>query len=263
MSTSIHRFYLPPSLWTDGEMTLPPGESRHACTILRLAAGDLVHLMDGAGRIAPAEITRSKRDSVSVRFVAPVNSIPVNPRPRPAITLAAALTKGKAWDATLAKATELAATIVQPLHTEHCVVRVDNEAATSKSDKWTGTLIEAAKQCGTEWLPDLRLPVDVATWARSLSSTNSTAVGELRLWASLHPGAIPLHKAIEAFQSDTHRQPNHVVIAVGPEGDFSEGERTLFDSSQFIPVRLGPFTMRADTACLAALAILRAAPWRD
>lgn len=247
------RFYVPPEEWQTGTLLLPRAEARHAAQVLRLRPGDAVHLFDGKGRSATAVIDSVHGSQVSVREVGGQTDKPMRvPRPDPEIILVPSLIKAKAWDWLLQKATELGATAIQPLVTDHSVVKPDPEDAEPKRERWHRTLVEAAKQCGTPWLPDLYAPMPLKDWLKSPHQDE-----EIRLWASLHSGAKSLIALAAAWRLSGSGQSRRYWIAIGPEGDFSETERKTLEMSDAQPVRLGPFVLRAETASLAALAVLR------
>ena len=79
---------------------------------------------------------------------------------------------------------------------------------------------------------------------------------QLKLVASLHPGALPLRECATVFRSEHGCAPKTAVWLVGPEGDFSPAEMQAAQAAGFIPVTLGPLVLRCDTAATAALAVL-------
>ena len=253
MSSSAPRFYLPPEDWRGEFLTLSEGESRHAAQVLRLQTGDDLTLFDGCGRHQSAVIESIARNRVEIRLKWNLNE-PIRQvaRPEPAITLVAAIIKGKAWDWLLQKATELGAAAIQPLLTDHCVVQMEPSEFDDKLEKWRPSLVEAAKQCGTPWLPKLHPPLTLEAWLNQ-----PIPKSELRLWASLHPQACSPRHAVEQYQQAHGKIPASIQVAIGPEGDFSAKEIVRLNDSPLVPIGLGPFTLRAETASLAALAILR------
>ncbi len=80
------------------------------------------------------------------------------PRPTHPVWLAQALTKAKSMDLIIEKATELGVSELAPLQSDHSVAQVDEEKAEAKVEKWQKLTIEAAKQCGQNWLPVVHPP---------------------------------------------------------------------------------------------------------
>lgn len=148
----MHRFYLPPHEWPGAALTGP--EAHHARNVLRLAPGDRAVVFDGRGREATVTIEAS--DSAGVRFR--VMGETVTPPLRCHITLAQAIPKGKNMDLIVQKAVEIGAAEIYPLLSARTVVQLDPESAAQKQAKWQQVAIEAAKQCGQNWLPQVHSP---------------------------------------------------------------------------------------------------------
>jgi 16S rRNA (uracil1498-N3)-methyltransferase len=252
-SPSLPRFHLPADLWRPRmDCPLPESEARHATSVLRLQPADAVIVFDGQGRHAVARLGKPARRFATVQLPDPDSWVMTAP-PSPHLVLAAVLTKQKAWDWMLTKATELGVNAIQPLTSDHCVVRPDPSAAarTAKRDRWGLDLVEAAKQCGATHLPMLHPVIPLDLWMQQ-----PVPGIMLRLWASLEPDARPLPSVLETFASPD-LQAQGVALLIGPEGDFSVREQALLRAAGIPPVRLGPLTMRAETAALAGLAIVR------
>ncbi|MBS0658554.1 MAG: 16S rRNA (uracil(1498)-N(3))-methyltransferase [Verrucomicrobia bacterium] len=240
----MHRFYLPSGSWDAKSLALEEAEAHHAVNVLRLRAGERVVVFDGAGREATAEILEgaSKR-AVPLKVLHSQQSPPLACR----LTLAQAIPKGKNMDLIIQKATELGAAEIQPLLSERTVARCDDIAeAAAKQEKWQQVAIEAAKQCGQNWLPTIgrpRPPKDfLAERARDF---------DLLLIASLQPDA----KHPRVWLRD-HPTPRRALILVGPEGDFTPAEIGLAKAAGCHPITLGPIILRTETAALYCLSVL-------
>ncbi len=143
----MHRFHLPPNDWSAA--TLTGSEAHHARSVLRLAPGARVTLFDGQGREATAEISALDSAAVQLRILHEVVTPPLRAR----ITLAQAIPKGKNMDLIVQKAVEIGAAEIFPLLSARTVVQLDAESAVQKQAKWQTVALEAAKQCGQNWLP--------------------------------------------------------------------------------------------------------------
>ena len=130
-------------------------ESHHAVGVLRLDAGEKVVIFDGQGNEATAEIVGAKSNRVELRKISQSKSAPLRCR----IVLGQAIPKGKNMELIVEKATELGAAGIAPLLSERTVVRCDEEEAGAKKQKWQRVALEAAKQCGQNWLPAVQTPV--------------------------------------------------------------------------------------------------------
>ena len=232
------RFYLPPAAWTAAPV-LTGEEARHLVQVLRIQPGAAITVFDGHGRRATAVVLTATRDQVTLQLGAVLSP----PAPRPVITLAQAIPKGKNMDLIVQKAVELGVAAIQPLVTNHTIV----QPADHKAAKWRRNALEACKQCGQDTLPVIAEPMAFIPWLVSQGVADG-----LRLIASLAPGARPLHEVLPAHPATTA-----VTLLVGPEGDFSPTETAQALAAGFLPVSLGAITLRVETATIFCLAVLR------
>jgi 16S rRNA (uracil1498-N3)-methyltransferase len=214
--------------------------------VLRLEPGDRVEILDGQGTLIEAEILSSNRKSVEVRVIQRL----VQPRPVPGVVLLQSLLKGKALDTVLEKAVELGVGQLILLDTERCVARVPASEAVRKRTVWTQTLIEAGKQSRNAWLPELLGPMSLADALAQQTAADKTWLGV----ASLESGVPALGRVLQSHSGST--TCGRLAIAIGPEGDFSPGELDEFRTFGAEAVSLGPLILRAETAAIAAAAIL-------
>lgn len=236
----MHRFHLPPENWESRR--LPPGETHHATHVLRIALGGEIQVFDGAGRRAQARLGPIEAGCASLD-IAPAS---ISRRPRCAITLAQAVPKGKNMDLIVQKATELGVACIQPLLTRHTVVELDAREAVRKREKWQATALEACKQCGQDYLPKVEVPGALEGFLRPADGH------ELRVVASLRPGARSFHDLLPTCSA----APRSAVVAIGPEGDFTDQEIEHLQAAGFQPVTLGPIVLRTETAAIYSLSVL-------
>lgn len=245
----MHRFYLPPGDWPAA--TLSGGEAHHARDVLRLQPGDRLAIFDGAGREATAAVAALGSGTVQLRILEETKSVPLRCR----ITLAQAIPKGKNMDLIVQKAVEIGAAEIVPLLSERTVVQLDPAGAAQKQSKWQTIAIEAAKQCGQNWLPQVRTPRAVENFFAGLPATEF----DLRLIGSLQPGARHLREILREFgqeQEEDNRRPATVLMMIGPEGDFTPAEIALARARGCAPLTLGPIILRVETAAIYCLSIL-------
>src|SRR5437016_6292289 len=151
----MHRFYISPENWNPDALSLSGGEAHHARDVLRMKRGDRVVLFNGRGREITAEIVDLERDEIRLRKLHETETPPLRCR----ITLAQAIPKGKNMDLIVQKAVEIGATEIAPLISERTIVDLDAKEAEQKRTKWQQIAIEAAKQCGQNWLPTVHAPL--------------------------------------------------------------------------------------------------------
>ena len=107
-----------------------------------------------------------------------------------------------------------------------------------------------AKQCGNAFLPT------VAPVQKADAFMQAARGYELKLIASLQPGAKSLKTVLAGFKAAHARAPRKVVWLIGPEGDFTPAEMNLSGTMGFEPISLGPLVLRCETAAAYALSIL-------
>lgn len=255
------RAYAPAAAADATEIRLAPEESHHLVTVNRCGRGDPVTVFDGHGHEWLTECTDPSKGAAVLRVK---ETRAAQPRSFE-ITLGQALPKGATMDDIVRQATEIGATRIVPLLSERTQVHLDGDRADRKVEKWRTGAIEAAKQCGNPWLPEitpLQAFSDFIRW--SPLSTAAIGVGvetdarpyDLKLIASLHAGTTTLKQALATYSAKHGHAPRKVLWLVGPEGDFSPAEMTAAITAGCSPITLGPLVLRSDTAAVYALSIL-------
>src|SRR3989475_1462997 len=150
----MHRFYIAPQDWNPDSLVLKGAEAHHARDVLRLQPAGRVVVFNGRGHEITAEIAKVTRDEILLRKMHEARVPPLPCR----ITLAQAIPKGKNMDLIVQKAVEIGAAGIAPLISERTIVDLDAKDAAQKQTKWKQVAIEAAKQCGQNWLPQVHAP---------------------------------------------------------------------------------------------------------
>jgi 16S rRNA (uracil1498-N3)-methyltransferase len=242
----VHRFYLPPADWHPDALRLTGSEAHHCRNVLRLEPPDKVVLFNGAGREITAEIVSSDSAQIQLRRIHEAETPPLRCR----ITLGQAIPKGKNMDLIVQKAVEIGAAEIAPILSDRTVVRLDDESAAAKQGKWQTVAIEAAKQCGQNWLPNVRTPQTLSQFFQDRRRF------DLQLIGSLQTDAMHLKKILAEFSAEHGERPTSVLMLVGPEGDFTPAELSLARSQGCRPITLGPVVLRVETASIYCLSIL-------
>jgi len=242
----MHRFYIAPETWNPDALALRGAEAHHARDVLRMKSGDRAVLFNGRGREITAEIIDLSGDEVQLSRLHEAETPPLRCR----ITLGQAIPKGKNMDLIVQKAVEIGAAEIAPLISERTIVDLDPKEAEQKKTKWQQIAIEAAKQCGQNWLPTVHAP-------RKLKDFFSHAGSfDLRLIGSLQPDAIHLKKILADYSEQHRHRPENVLMLVGPEGDFTPAELALAKTHGCLPITLGPIILRVETAAIYCLSVL-------
>ena len=236
----MQRFYAPPSQWDGQCVTLDAAEGRHAIEVMRLQEGSKTQVFDGFGRIALATLRSYSKRGVDLEL----ESVRFDPKPDFGVTLIQALPKGKLMEWIVEKAVELGATRVLPILSERTVVRLDDPERARKQEKWFRVAVEACKQCGQNWIPQIDSPQNIGDVLAA-----GPQAGELSVIGSLRASARPISEVLSKNKVDAIR------LIVGPEGDFSECEVEAFLEQEAAEVSLGTLILRSETAALYMLCV--------
>jgi 16S rRNA (uracil1498-N3)-methyltransferase len=242
----MHRFFLSPNQAQAPVLTLSGNEAHHALHVLRVRENERVVVLDGAGHEFLCEIQGLDRDTVRLK-VLQKQTLPALPH---RVTLAQAVTKAKTMDLIVQKAAELGAYRLVPILSERSVSQIEESSAAGKLEKWHATTIEAIKQCGSPWLPQIDHPQPAQKFL-----SNSERF-DLCFVASLQDDARHPREYFQSFVAEQKRLPKTVCVWVGPEGDFTPAEMNVIRQAGALPITLGHLILRSETAAIYCLSIL-------
>ena len=216
-----------------------PADSVHYFThVLRLKTGERVEIGDGRGRILRGSLSRSGAEWVLTdkTWWTPIRA------PLPPLTVMVGILKAKRWRILVEKAVELGVDTVVPVITERTVVRPQPHDLEQFVHRWQRVVREAGKQCGRPLLTQVEPPIRLAEALDEIQTPNRI-VGV--------PGG---HHC--AWQQKM-RQDVETIILIGPEGGLTEQELAGVGQIGFQPVSLGAYPLRAETAAIALVAMVR------
>ena len=245
MSRKHRSFLAPERHWQDGCVTLDERESHHLSKVLRAKEGDEVETFDGRGEIHRCRLIRIDAKRVELKSTGTVTCSPV----RPAFVLAVAVPKGKKMDEIVRQASEMGASRVVPLLTVRTEGSTDPKRLETKREKWRIGAIEACKQSGNAFLPEIEPFRAFPDWLASLSEATC------KILASLEPDALSLRQWLD--RNKAGEIPNEVALLVGPEGDFTSEEYASARATGFLPCNFGANVLRVDTAVVCAFAVAK------
>jgi 16S rRNA (uracil1498-N3)-methyltransferase len=246
MSTAIvglrqTRCYVAGQLHAGDTLSLPESASAHLGKVLRARVGDAVTLFNGQGGEYEAQILTTDRRSVRVRIGAHRSVERESPL---RLTLLQSIARGEKMDLIVQKATELGVSAIFALEAERSVVRLDKEAHRKRAEHWRAIAVSACEQCGRNRIPVIEVVADLPA-ALARAPMEDTRV-------LLEPGAE------QALSELAQRACSGMTLLIGPEGGFAADELALAREHRFTACRLGPRVLRAETAPLAALAVIQA-----
>lgn len=237
----MDRFYLSPGQWGDAP-ALTGDEAHHCCRVMRKQVGDTILVFDGWGREGEARITSVSKSEVGLDLL----NVGEAAAERPQVEIAVGIPKGKTFDLILQKAVEMGVSRIQPLVSEQGNVRFKESEGEAKREKWQRAVLEACKQCGQNFLPEVAMPLDVDSYLRELEP------GFPRFVGALTEDSRCFRPLLDELES-----PGRITLMIGPEGDFSESEYERVFEAGFTPVSLGELVLRTETAVFWMVAAVR------
>ncbi|CAN5191089.1 16S rRNA (uracil(1498)-N(3))-methyltransferase [soil metagenome] len=230
------RIFVEPGSLTTGEVSITGEEHHYIGRVRRVRVGQSVELVDGAGRRATAKIVRMTEAETFVEVAEVTEVIEAAPHVRVLVPLI----KGDRMDGCLEKLTEVGASELMVWQAERSVVRLDAAKREARVAHYAGVVEAAARQCGRARIPQVRFTATLREVLRALP------VGDRFV---LDPTA---ERGEPSGAAD-------VTVISGPEGGFSWIELDQLAAAGFLALGLGPRVLRADTAPVVAVALIRAA----
>ncbi len=233
------RLFIDAALSPGATVALERDQSNYLGNVLRLAAGDTVLVFNGRdGEWRAAVAGRKRLDSLTIREA-------TRPQDRlPDLAYVFAPLKHARLDYMVQKAVEMGASRLQPVLTRL------TQVARVNSERMRANVIEAAEQCGILSLADVAEPMPLERFL------NLREPRRLLIFCDEAVQVANPHQALSEARPDSHG----IDVLVGPEGGFAEEERALLlRQPQILRLSLGPRILRADTAAVAALALVQTA----
>ncbi len=249
MTRALHRMprlFVPQPLSAGREVRLQGEQAHYLRNVMRLREGDAARLFNAEDGEWLCTIEEAGKRQVRLRCAEKL----AEPAPPPDIDYLFAPLKSARLDYIAQKATEMGARRIRPVLTRHTVVRK------VKPERIRANAIEAAEQCNLVFVPEVlnAQPLErlLADWPAQEPERRIIHLDE----------AAPIADPIEALKQVPE---GPLAVLIGPEGGFAPEEQRLLRSLAFVhSIRIGPRIMRADTAGVAALALVQAVlgDWR-
>lgn len=229
-----------PGEYTVGEtIELSPSASQHVAVVLRLGVNDPITLFCGDNREFSALIALIQKKKVMVLITAVQDVNRESPR---SIHLAQAISKGDRMEWVIQKAVELGVSVITPIVTARCAVKLDADRLLKKQAQWQSIAIAACEQSGRNHVPKIQHVSKLDVFLQQCHTT---------LKLVLHPDT-------NASWRDYSLAAGDITLLIGPEGGLDEDEVCRAKAHAFQPLCLGPRILRTETAAIAALSVLQA-----
>jgi 16S rRNA (uracil1498-N3)-methyltransferase len=233
----MRRVFLP--IVAVGEIDLPPSQAHHLRNVLRIGRGERIEVFNGQGTVAMGEIVQVTNERVTIR----IEQINIAPNRGFYLTVAAALPKGPRADWMIEKLSEIGVDVLVPLITQRSVVVPGN---TRKQDRWARLAEQAARQARRSDVMRIESPAELpALLANPVGRTGQT-------WYLSPDQSHTMLQRVTAL-------PGALMILVGPEGGWTDGEKLAFEASGAVGVRLTQNVLRVETAAVVAAGIVLSA----
>lgn len=239
----LNSYHIQPDRWPAKEtarVLLEGPEARHLLGVLRAQTGDTLRLFDGQGRFGLFQIVAvSGKDKAELA----VQTLHLEPRPTSGLVLALGWNKSSRRDWLLEKAVELDALGIL----FWAGARSQGTPPAEVKDSWREKCVQAAKQCGTSWLPELGV---VAGGAEGLARVAAEPGGCYDVCYMLDENA-----PVDAQPDPASLATGRNLMVIGPEGGLDRRETELLSKAGFKALSLGPRPLRWETAALYCLGL--------
>jgi 16S rRNA (uracil1498-N3)-methyltransferase len=216
-------------------------DAAHLMRVLRAEAGQVYEISDNR-EVYLAEIELARKSQVSFKVLEKLERPPESVE----ITLLAALIKFDRFEWLVEKATELGVAVIQPFEATRSE-RGLAQAAAKRTVRWERIALEASQQSRRAVLPEIR---PVLRFSKALETA-----AEFRLLLDEEPQRPPILSVLPYERN----AKSTVALLLGPEGGWTDEERSQAQAAGWEPAGLGRTILRAETAAIAALAITLAA----
>ncbi len=211
-----------------GTTTIIGPEVHHGRDVLRLQTGEKIDIFDGKGCYASADVVRISKSEIDLQ----VPEILTAPVPSPQIALATAIPKFAHQEILIRMCTEIGVAFFYPLVCERSSVREQ-----FRPEKWRRWTIEACKQSGNNFLPEVK---DIVRFTEIIPKAGKF---DLVVYGDTFPA--------QNFDGFNKHKPDTALIVVGPEGGFTSEETKLLTDAGAVPCRIGQNILRIETAAVA------------
>lgn len=228
--------------WDEATASISGTQAEHMARVLRAQPGTEADVVAG-GHVFRAEVAAVGPDEVRFNLIAELEADPALP-----VTLVISVYKFDRMEWALEKVTELGVGAIAPVMAR----RTDKhlaQAANARVERWRRIVHEAAQQARRSDVPAVYDPVELRERVRSAAQGTRIVLAE-------QERSTTLRTIVEQAMAEAQEEMPALEIAIGPEGGWAAEEEALFDANGWRAASLGPRILRAETAAIAALAVV-------
>ena len=238
----MKRFYHPDALEINQNIYLDDLVAHHALQVMRVKVKDRFCIFNGDGFNYKVEVISIEKKKLKINIISKAEN---HSESETKITLIQSLSTNEKMDWIIQKATELGVNQIVPIYSTRSIIKLDSTRADKKLMHWQQVLISACEQSGRSRIPQIYKPTTF------LQALEQPKFNEKTLKLILTPNGQnslgnlgPLNK-------------KEIILLIGPEGGFSEEELKLANDCKFTSLKLGPRTLRTETAPLSIISIIQ------
>jgi 16S rRNA (uracil1498-N3)-methyltransferase len=235
--------------WDEVTATIVGAQAEHMARVLRAETGMEADVVAG-GHVFHAEVAAITPDEVRFNLIAEFEADPALP-----ITLVVAVYKFDRMEWAIEKATELGVAAIAPVIARRTEKHLAL-GAERRVERWRRIALESAQQSRRSDVPLIHDPSALAERVRAASAATPPASGTTYIVLAEQERGTTLRVALEEAVAAAQEQMPTLEIAIGPEGGWAPEEEALFDANGWRAASLGPRILRAETAAIAALAVV-------
>src|SRR5271157_403229 len=228
--------------WDEATATIDGAQAEHMARVLRTQPGMEADVVAG-GHVFHAEVAAVSPHEVRFNLIAELEADPALP-----VTLVLSVYKFDHMEWAIEKATELGVAAIAPVIARRTEKHLA-QAAQKRAERWRRIAHEASQQARRSDVPLIHDPVSLELRVRAASAADRIVLAEQERTTTLR------HAIAEAIAAAKDEMPQ-LEIAIGPEGGWAPQEEALFDANGWRAASLGPRIVRAETAAIAALAVI-------
>ncbi len=241
------------------EAVIKDQDAKHLANVMRLSPGDVLEICDGQGRDFKTEIRTISSVSVTLDIIEELSYASESPAH---IIFAQGMLKDKKMDMLVRHLTELGIAEWIPFFAERSVPKPNLKKIRQRRERWERIAREALNQCGRSVVPYIGMPVQ---FNELIQSYDDSYIQKIIFWekSSCPIDVIRGKEPADKIKTDSvaghnnHTPGKKIIILTGPEGGFTEDEIKFARRNGFKACSLGPRILRAETASIAACALVQ------